>query len=85
MDNASWQSSRSLQVAIDLNAVPPMGLEGIQAQDKAANYDKKICYGALGVGGLKMKIHKAAITRLFQTNNAVLDAREIYNLATKFE
>jgi hypothetical protein len=40
-----------------------------------------ICYGALGVGGLKMKIHKRCIARLFETNDAVLDAEAIYELA----
>ncbi len=36
-----------------------------------------ICYGALGVGGTKMKIHKAAIAQLFEANDQVLDAEEI--------
>ena len=36
-----------------------------------------VLYGAIGVGGLKMKIHKAAIARLFETNDAILDAAEI--------
>jgi len=70
----------SLQVVIDLNAVPPAGIGGIQPQDKAVERDGQICYGALGVGGLKMKIHKAAIARLFQSNDVVLDADEIYAL-----
>ncbi len=74
------QNASSLQVAIDLNAVPPAGLGGIEPHDNAVERDGQICYGALGVGGLKMKIHKAAIARLFQTNDAVLDAEEIYAL-----
>jgi hypothetical protein len=37
-----------------------------------------IGYGALGVGGTKMKIHRAAIQRLFQANDQVLDAEQIY-------
>lgn len=85
IDTATLQLVRSLRVAIDLNAVPPMGLEGVQPQDKAVHYDQQICYGALGVGGLKMKIHKAAIARLFQTHDAVLDADAIYALAKKFD
>ena len=53
-----------LRVAIDLNAVAPAGLEGIDPQDRAKNREGVISYGALGVGGTKMKIHKAAIRRL---------------------
>ena len=74
------RNASSLQVAIDLNAVPPAGIGGIEATDKATERDGQICYGALGVGGLKMKIHKAAIASLFQSNDAVLDADEIYAL-----
>ena len=74
------QKASMLQVAIDLNAVPPAGLGGIEVTDKAVERDGQICYGALGVGGLKMKIHKAALARLFQSNDAVLDADEIYAL-----
>ncbi len=70
-----------LQVAIDLNAVPPTGLADVNPGDKATERHGVICYGALGVGGAKMKIHKAAIARLFTANNLVLDADEIYALA----
>lgn len=70
----------SLKVAIDLNAVPPAGIGGIGPHEKAVERDGQICYGAIGVGGLKMKLHKAAIRRLFETNDAVLDAEEIFAL-----
>ena len=77
------QVCKFLKVAIDLNAVPPTGIGGINPQDKAADHDGQICYGAIGVGGLKMKLHKAAIRRLFESNDAVLDAEEIYALGTQ--
>jgi hypothetical protein len=71
----------SLKVAIDLNAVPPLGIGGVKAADKAKERDGQICYGAIGVGGAKMKIHKAALKTLFQGNDFVLDAEEIFNIA----
>ena len=67
-------------MAIDLSAVPPVGLAGVEITDKAAQRDGVICYGAIGVGGLKMKIHKAAIRQLFEANDQVLDAEEIYRI-----
>ena len=70
----------SLQVAIDLNAVPPAGLEGIEAADKAAEHNGAVCYGAIGVGGTKMKIHKAALNKLFEANDLVLDTGKIYDI-----
>jgi hypothetical protein len=73
-----------LQLAIDLNAVPPLGIEGIEITDKAVERDKVLCYGAIGIGDSKMKIHKAAIARLFQSNDQIMDAEEVYALATEF-
>ena len=66
---------------IDLNGVPPAGIEGVEPNDKGTDRDGAVCYGALGVGGTKMKVHRAAINKLFESNNAVLDVEEVYNLA----
>mgnify|MGYP001617115781 CR=1 FL=1 len=77
---AVLQQARSLQVAIDLNAVPPLGIEGIEVMDKAKDRGGILCYGAIGVGGTKMKIHRAAIEKLFTRNDLVLDAEEIFSL-----
>jgi hypothetical protein len=74
-----------LQVAIDLSAVPPAGIAGIEVTDKAAERDGALVYGAIGVGGTKMKIHKEAVRRLFQRNDQVLDAAEIYEIGKKLE
>ncbi len=74
------RASKTLKVAIDLNAVPPLGIESVDVMDKAKDRDGKICYGALGVGGTKMKIHKAAIRRLFEANDLMLDAEEIFEI-----
>jgi hypothetical protein len=73
----------SLKVAVDLNAVPPLGIEGIDSSDRGQSRDGLIAYGAIGVGGLKMKAHKRAIQRLFETNDAILDAEEVFELASK--
>ena len=70
----------SLKVAVDLNAVPPVGLGGIDVMDKEVEADGTFRYGAIGVGGLKMKIHKAAIELLFSSNERVLDTEAIYTL-----
>ncbi|MCA9033655.1 MAG: bifunctional NADP-dependent methylenetetrahydromethanopterin dehydrogenase/methylenetetrahydrofolate dehydrogenase [Planctomycetaceae bacterium] len=70
-----------LQVAIDLNAVPPVGIADVGVTDKATDHSGVICYGALGVGGLKMKVHKRAVRQLFESNDQVLDTYSIYTLA----
>src|SRR5207237_10281479 len=74
-------SASNLRVAIDLNAVPPSGIEGVDVMDKAKERDGVLCYGAIGVGDTKMKVHKAAIARLFESNDQIMDAEEVYALA----
>ncbi|MBD3676721.1 MAG: bifunctional NADP-dependent methylenetetrahydromethanopterin dehydrogenase/methylenetetrahydrofolate dehydrogenase [Planctomycetaceae bacterium] len=74
------QQIMSLKVAVDLNAVPPTGLGGIEVMDKAFEKLDCLCYGAIGVGGLKMKIHKAAVEQLFLANDQVFSTEEIYGI-----
>lgn len=81
----TWQSVESLQVAIDLNAVPPAGLPGIEATDKAAEKHGAVCYGAVGVGGTKMKIHKTALNRLFAANDQVFETTAIYRIGEEMQ
>lgn len=76
-------TARELKVAIDLNGVPPAGIEGVELTDNGQDRGGVICYGALGVGGTKMKVHKAAIAQLFQANTAVLDIDQIYEIALR--
>ena len=76
-------TAQDLRVAIDLNAVPPAGIEGIEVTDRGRDRDGVMCYGAIGVGDTKMKTHKAAIAQLFQTNIASLDIEEIYEIALR--
>ena len=75
----------TLEVAIDLNAVPPVGLGGINPQAKAERRHDRLCYGALGVGGTKMKIHRAAIAQLFTANDQVFDLEQIYEIGLRIE
>jgi threonine dehydrogenase-like Zn-dependent dehydrogenase len=77
----AWANRPGLQVAIDLNAVPPLGVEGIEVNDNGAVREGVTVLGALGVGGFKMKVHKACIARLFERNDLVLDAESIADVA----
>ncbi len=75
-----WRNLVSLKVLIDLNAVPPLGIEGIEATDKNTERDHVRAWGALGVGGTKIKIHKKAIQELFTSNDKILDAEQVFEL-----
>lgn len=74
-----------LKLAIDLNAVAPAGIEGVSVMDKAKEHSGYLTYGAIGVGGTKMKIHHAAIQRLFYANDHVLDTMAIFELGQAME
>lgn len=78
---AAWAGRPGLLVAADLNAVPPLGIEGIEPTDNGIVRDGVTVFGALGVGGLKLKVHKACIAKLFERNDLVLDAETIEDVA----
>ena len=63
-----------------MNAVPPLGIEGVEATDKNTERGQTRAWGALGVGGTKMKIHKKAVEELFTANDKVLDAEQVLEL-----
>ena len=77
MTSEQIEQATELRVAIDLNAVPPLGIEGIGLTDKGVQRGNRVDYGALGVGGLKMKIHKASVASLFESNSRAIDCQEM--------
>jgi hypothetical protein len=81
LDAKQWQDNPSLELIADANASPPAGIEGIGLSDRAASSHGKILFGALGFGALKLALHRACISRLFEQNDLVLDAEEIYGIA----
>lgn len=81
LPRAVRDQAKSLQVAIDLNAVPPLGIEGVKVTDRGVDQNGVLCYGAIGVGGTKMKLHKYALRQLFTRSDLVLDAEEIFAMA----
>jgi hypothetical protein len=78
---ADWQNNPNIKMLADVNAQPPLGIEGVEATDKAKERSGKIVFGALGIGGLKLKLHRGCIGKLFESSEGVLDAEEIYALA----
>jgi hypothetical protein len=77
----AWAGRPGLRVIADVNAVPPVGVEGVEPRDDGVEREGVVAFGALGIGGLKMKIHKACIARLFEGNDLVLDAETIVEVA----
>jgi len=77
----AWANRPGLKVVADVNAVPPLGIEGVDVTDDGVTKQGVVCFGALAIGNLKMKVHKACVARLFERNDLVLDAETIADVA----
>ncbi|HXW71275.1 MAG TPA: NADP-dependent methylenetetrahydromethanopterin/methylenetetrahydrofolate dehydrogenase [Methylocella sp.] len=78
LDEKDWQNDPTVELIADCNAQPPLGVAGVEATDKAKERQGKLVIGALGLGGLKLKLHRACIGQLFQGSDQVFDAENIY-------
>ena len=76
-----WAQHPTIELLADYNAAEPLGIEGTKATDDLADYDGKLVLGALAIGGPKMKVHKACVRRLFESNDQVLDTDAVYTVA----
>ena len=83
LPESMWKQIDSVEVLADFNAAEPLGVEGTEATDDFKDYDGKRVLGALAIGGPKMKVHKACVRRLFETNDAILDVDGVYEIATE--
>ncbi|RLI91053.1 MAG: methylenetetrahydromethanopterin dehydrogenase [Candidatus Altiarchaeales archaeon] len=72
-----WKSSK-LKIMVDANAVEPYGIEGIKVNDDLTSRNDGLWIGALGIGNLKIKLHRKLIERAFQE-------REIFTLEKVYE
>jgi hypothetical protein len=76
-----WSASPTIEVLVDYNAAEPLGIEGVEAGDDLVEREGKLVLGAIGVGGKKMKTHKACVRRLFESSDLVLNADGVYAVA----
>ncbi len=76
-----WKANPSIEVMADVNAVPPAGIDGIKVTDDGKVTEGKTVFGAIAIGGLKMKIHRGCVAKLFEINDLVLNIEEIYEIA----
>jgi threonine dehydrogenase-like Zn-dependent dehydrogenase len=84
VSKAAWTAQKSLKIAVDLNAVPPLGIEGVELNDAGKVREGVSVFGAFGVGDFKTRLHKACVAKLFTRNDLVLDAEAIADVARGF-
>ncbi len=85
LPKSAWTSSSTLEVVADVNAVPPLGVEGIEVMDNGTEKEGVSFYGAIALGNFKMKVHRGAISALFDSNDQFLDETTIYDIACKVD
>lgn len=78
-----WAEHQTLEILADYNAAEPLGIEGSEATDTFEERDGKLVLGALGIGDVKMRVHKTCIRRLFEKNDLVLNAEGVYEVAAE--
>lgn len=81
LNEDQWKGSPMLKMIADANASPPLGVAGIDMMDRGKERHGKIVWGAIGFGTHKLAVHRACIAKLFERNDLVLDAEEIFALA----
>ncbi len=83
LSESSWRQNSSIKVMADVNGVPPLGIDGIKSHWSAKEKEGKLIFGAIGIDGLKMKVHRECISLLFNQNDLILDAEGIYDVASR--
>jgi hypothetical protein len=81
LEKSHWQDHPTLELIADANATPPLGVDGVEMFDKSKERSGKVVWGAIGFGALKLAVHRACIGKLFEANDQVFDAEEIYAVA----
>lgn len=81
VSESAWTDIPSLKLIADINAVPPLGIGGIDMNDNGDERHGRIAFGALGIGGRKMKVHRTCVAQLFTSNNVLMDAEQVYAVA----
>lgn len=88
LSRAQLAQAERLQVAADVNAVPPAGLEGIDVNDSGVKLDfhdgEAFGIGALAIGDLKYRIHHGLFKKMIEASEPVyLDHLAAFELARK--
>lgn len=76
-----WQASSSLRAVGDVGTCPPLGVEGMDMTDGGREVGGISLFGGLAFGALKLRTHREAISRMFESNDQVWDAEETLALA----
>lgn len=83
---AQLKGATHARVVADVNAVPPLGIEGVGVHDSGVVLEDTPCkalgIGALAVGDIKYRVHTRLFHMMFETNSPLyLEFREAFKVA----
>ena len=85
MSLAQYKPAKNLKVVADVNAVPPLGIEGVGTQDNGVPVEGAngaVGIGALAIGDIKYKTEIGMFKEMINASEPVyLDFRAAYRLA----
>jgi len=84
LSRADLASAPRLKIAADINAVPPPGIEGVEAMADGAplGHGDAVAIGALAIGNLKFRLQRKLLRRLHDAEKAAfIGFREAFALA----
>jgi len=78
-----WEQFDSIEVMADVNAYPPYGVEGVDANDNGVDIEGtgKLGIGALRIGTVKNDVQKKIVKKLFEKKGQVIGLEDIYAAA----
>ncbi len=88
LSSAQLQSAVALKVAGDLNAVPPLGIEGVDLMDDGASIaglKQAVGIGALAIGNVKYQVQQQLLKAMATTDTPLyLDFRQAFDRAREY-
>ena len=89
ISRAQLEKAENLIVAADANAVPPLGIEGVEVHDMGKELDftpkKAVGIGALAMGNVKYKVHYRMFEMMKTTGKPLyLDHDEAFKVAREY-
>ena len=83
LSRTELSAAKRLKVVGDINAVPPAGIEGVEAKAKGTAYSEgAVAIGALAIGNVKFKTQHTLLRTLHETDKALfVDYRDAFRVA----
>ena len=78
---ADLKSAKKCKIVADINAIKPVGVEGLDSNDDGKELNKVFGIGALAIGKLKIKVETDMIKRATEAPQGLFDYAIAYDIA----